>query len=355
MSIQFRVTSQSPSSYSKSCTVYLRMDNWNDWGFEVTYRAYFVNVDSQLLELGRVKFGRVGLQASDTGNLVDDNFDRLEDGFFSLGETSEYYEKLNELNEFDRVYILQNLNDLAFNLDLFEKYENEKVVETALLRGFSKREVREELNRLSHGGARLAPYSFAYRLVNQESCIFKFNVSPNSNPPTNIHVLIGRNGVGKTTILKNLTKAFLGMSESEVGTLSYLECDPNVIGPSIPSQEFATLSFVSFSAFDDFDLHEHLEESEDGNFSYIGLKNRDGSNKGTTELVSEFIYYLELCWKKSLSFRWKKVLSHLNTDPIIKQSEIVALILESYLQQDELDGSKLEQIKTKFCSISNKQ
>ena len=221
------------------------------------------------------------------------------------------------------------------------------------LRGFSKREVREELNRLSHGGARLAPYSFAYRLVNQESCIFKFNVSPNSNPPTNIHVLIGRNGVGKTTILKNLTKAFLGMSESEVGTLSYLECDPNVIGPSIPSQEFATLSFVSFSAFDDFDLHEHLEESEDGNFSYIGLKNRDGSNKGTTELVSEFIYYLELCWKKSLSFRWKKVLSHLNTDPIIKQSEIVALILESYLQQDELDGSKLEQIKTKFCKLSS--
>ncbi|MFJ7946879.1 hypothetical protein ACIQ6K_24975 [Streptomyces sp. NPDC096354] len=34
-----------------------------------------------------------------------------------------------------------------------------------------------------------------------------FQVTPESSPSSNIHVLIGRNGVGKTTLLRNLAGA----------------------------------------------------------------------------------------------------------------------------------------------------
>ena len=56
----------------------------------------------------------------------------------------------------------------------------------------------------------------------------KFEVESESQPPTNIHVLIGRNGVGKTHLLNLMTRALVEANSpaSEVGEFAP-EHDPH--------------------------------------------------------------------------------------------------------------------------------
>jgi predicted ATP-dependent endonuclease of OLD family len=169
-------------------------------------------------------------------------------------------------------------------------------------------------------------------------------VSPNSNPPSNIHVLIGRNGAGKTTVLKNISSAFLGLQS--INTLNYsIPDDVNLF------QKFATLSFVSFSAFDDFEFHEQGQEKK--NFRYIGLKNRNGTNKTTEQITEEFCEFIKSCWNNSRGSRWEAILSHLNTDPIIARSEIISNICKNFLNQNECNETALLKIRKDFEKLSS--
>ena len=77
--------------------------------------------------------------------------------------------------------------------------------------------VREQYARLARGGARLTSYKFVYRKkqLDADALALSFAVDPSVNPPTNIHVLIGRNGVGKSTVL-NMIAGFLGPTKGAV-------------------------------------------------------------------------------------------------------------------------------------------
>jgi energy-coupling factor transporter ATP-binding protein EcfA2 len=68
---------------------------------------------------------------------------------------------------------------------------------------------------MAHGGVRLSRYEFSYTAPKAarsraEPVTLSFVVEPESQPPTNIHVLIGRNGVGKTRLLNTMTRALVG-------------------------------------------------------------------------------------------------------------------------------------------------
>ena len=96
-----------------------------------------------------------------------------------------------------------------------------------------------------------------------------FAVIPDSNPPTNVHVLIGRNGTGKTSLIKNMIHSIRGVDTSH-GRFYYAD--------GVRSQaEFANVLCVAFSPFDDFSELETIESAIP--YSYIGL------NKTSTDLL----------------------------------------------------------------------
>ncbi|BCD00024.1 hypothetical protein BC30048_2926 [Bacillus cereus] len=90
---------------------------------------------------------------------------------------------------------------------------SEEVTKTSLLRDVNSFTVREKFHRIANGGANLTKYSFIYDspglTENLSGFKFNFEVTANSHPPTNIHTLIGRNGVGKTTLINNMIKALV--------------------------------------------------------------------------------------------------------------------------------------------------
>jgi hypothetical protein len=79
-------------------------------------------------------------------------------------------------------------------------------------------------------------------------------VTPNSLPATNIHVLIGRDGVGWTHCFDFLARAFLGMPADDltqpVGELRNRAANPWGIEDLNADPGFAGLITVSFGAFD---------------------------------------------------------------------------------------------------------
>ena len=70
------------------------------------------------------------------------------------------------------------------------------------MRSISLRSIDGQFKRVLGGGALLTQFSFSYegpQPEDEESERLKleFRVTPNSTPPTNIHVMIGRNGMGQ--------------------------------------------------------------------------------------------------------------------------------------------------------------
>ncbi|MEX4029201.1 hypothetical protein [Haemophilus influenzae] len=74
------------------------------------------------------------------------------------------------------------------------------------MRSIRKQTIEEQFRRILDGKSKLDDFNF-YFIRSEKDNIGKisleFNVIANSMPSSNIHAIIGRNGVGKTTLKRN--------------------------------------------------------------------------------------------------------------------------------------------------------
>jgi len=149
-----------------------------------------------------------------------------------------------------------------------------------------------------------------------------FKVTPHILPPTNVHVLIGRNGVGKSHLLNGITRTLMN-AEGEHGTLTYSDQN-DVEEPA--TQRFVNLVSVSFSAFDEF---EPVNTGRDDlTYAHVGLR-RPGAQHAMTadELADEFAEYAHACLVGSerCSALFRRALATLETDPIFQDANVTVL------------------------------
>ena len=320
--------------------VYLQKDDWDDWGeFKTAFKVFVIDSAGVTHEPGSVKIGEVGLAAQGRSALpsagyraptLPEQFDRLDDKHFSIGQSENYYETLNELDFEFKNEILSGLRDCAFDLKIFDRHQSESVMSKSLLRNIQERNVRNRLHRLAHGNAVLTKFEFEYMFPNEAQDIsppiLAFSVIPNSEPPTNVHVLIGRNGVGKTRCIQNLSRTVLGIEDTDSNYGSLNRC-----GTHADDWSFAGLVSVSFSVFDDFDLPTN---ENTGVRSYqIGLRKKvpiDGNDvlqvKTPKDLAKDFTDSLSLCRSGPRSARWRAAIDTLETDPLFQEANISKLL-----------------------------
>lgn len=287
MEIQFEIHDNLPD-FLNTETIYLINDNWNDWyEFET---AYVVNVYhmEKTISLGRIKIGQQ--QQADTRASLPKRFSSLDKDFFSIGFGTYYYEQLKKYPSYN--FLLISLNDIAFNLDIYENFKNERVLLHSLLRDISITTLKGQWHRLAHGGALLTNYNFSYILPEHNvlpgtSNRLEFIVDiQNRYPPSNIHVLIGKNGIGKTTILKNMIKVLENSpSDNQIGEIDTLW-----------AESFSNIVNISFSAFDMPILREDLPDTIPIKYTYVGLiksVNSKKSIKSIEQLTQDFFekYY----------------------------------------------------------------
>lgn len=314
---------------------FLLVDNWDDWfKYNTMYSLVVFDEDGNRHAIGGVKIGQFGMENGQRRADIPDSFDQLDEIFFSLGQDDSYYVDLNELGPDLRDRILIGLRDIARDGNLFERALNEDVTGLSLLRSVSRSTVKGQYSRLAYGGARLTRYEFQYKAPKWpksrvDPVELTFAVEPESMPPTSIHVLIGRNGVGKTHLLHHMARALVDAKAGipEVG--EFISETEDIISDSI----FSNVVSVTFSAFDPFQpLSERRDKSKGTHYSYIGLKHIGTTLEGKPlgpkspgQLSAEFGKSALLCSKGARAKRWRRALQMLEADPIFNSADVAGL------------------------------
>lgn len=323
-------------------SAFLIIDEWNDWWeFRTMYSLVYVDKLGHIFDIGSVKIGEVAMEKGQGRPGIPENFERLNEKFFSVGQEDYYYENLNEISPEVRVEILQALNDIALNEEIYEKVINEKVTQYSLMRDIYPLTVQNQFRRIANGGARLTKYEFEYtsaRLLGVTPMELSFKVTPESNPPTNIHVLIGRNGVGKTRLIKNMITAITDASKAPAKVGFFSADEPS-------NSLFTNIIYVAFSAFDEFPNIENKTIP----YIHIGLPQQ----RGLGSLAKEFVESLQVCLTGPKYNMWKNAMQILESDPIFKESGVKELVDFKY-QKDSKQKEKLEQDATSiFAKLSS--
>lgn len=342
-----------PASRSRA---FLITNDWDDFGYATLYTLVVFDSEGMRHTIGKVKIGQEEAAAKNWRFTISQPFTSLDDTCFSLGQEEGYYLNLQRLGPELGISILQQLRDIAADLQLFDEVKDEDVMTSSLLRWITPTTVRGQFHRLAHGGVRLTHFSFEYQLARRGGAAttppprLAFDVVPDSNPPTNIHVLIGRNGVGKTQLLRQMTTALVAGNPT-AGKQGGFYPD---IDEESGEQMFANLVSVTFSAFDPFiELSEGSEKDRNINYSYIGLKRENnrggefGTPKSATMLENEFAKSAAACRGNAREARWLRAVRTLEADPIFREANIPSLVAEEAEEVEALP-SVFEQGEKRF-------
>ncbi|MFY7927294.1 MAG: AAA family ATPase [Oligoflexus sp.] len=344
--MRFYVGNQQPR-YQGIATFHLEKDNWNDWfKWYTLYTVKAILPDNSVVHLGLVKIGRRGMTEESGSTTLPQSFEALGDDYFSLGQDENYYETLISLGVEVRIGYLSAMRDCAYSLEILDQNSDEEVLTSSLLRTIEKSRVRERFHRLANGQVALSPYSFDYVFPTDPlglapPPVLTFTVKPNSLPATNIHVLIGRNGVGKTRCFDFLARAFLGSSAGEpaqdVGhlrnnLLSFWDPDLSAKDPG-----FVSLVTVSFSVFDSKGPLV-AQNSGPKRYAYVGLVSNEPLQsdlpmavlprpdvKDRYQLAHEFAKSVIVCREGVRRQRWEHALRMLEADPLFAEANVSAL------------------------------
>jgi predicted ATPase len=204
------------------------------------------------------------------------------------------------------------------------------------MRGLRKSDIHK-FRDIANCRAILTPYEFEYQFPNSNANLLHFKLTPHVLPPTNIHTVIGRNGVGKTRLIKSLISLLCnGVSKDDASTAQLWFTHQGDDGDGA----FANLISVAFSAFDEVDFPASEKGTKTGiQVSYIGLrrpiktlKSPAGDTKGISkknpssrpetqlksllELGNEFLDSLLICMRSSKKQLWLDTIAILESDPL---------------------------------------
>lgn len=327
-------------------TAFLQADTWDDFGHNTLFHLSFVDAQGVEQVIGDVKIASVGQKEGSTSEHIPNEFKSLSDEFYSVGQDANYYTNLIDcLSREVAITLLKSLGDIAYDEEKFQKVVHEETFQKSFLRTVNFSSIQGQFRRIVSWEVPLTEFDFGYKIdLSKDHAGFQidFRVKPNSVPPTNVHVLIGRNGVGKTTLLNNMAGALINMPD--------LERDPGRFYSQEAAEKdlsetdyFAGVVSVSFSAFDPFEPPaDQREKGRAIKYSYVGLKSFSTVNglkkwylKDKDKLCEEFTTSLSICFSLTAKReRWVSVVEKLETDSSFSEMNLASLA-EEYLIRDQ--------------------
>jgi len=298
-------------------TVYLEIDNWNDFSFVTSFRMFYFDFSGDKTDIGVVKIGFKGQTADQsTHSTLPSEFSALDERYFSLGQDVAFYRRLGSVPGGIGSEILSALRDIVYRPEIIDEIRKENVLRTSLLREISLSLIKGQFSRAFAGSAERTDFNFRFTRPESEnlgriSVDFAVNVS--TTPSTNIHAVVGRNGVGKTTLLNGMVDAVTKRpNDSKFFNLT------STSEGEIEADYFSCLVSVSFSAFDPFDPPEEQSDPARGTcYFYIGLKDRTAPDRHRTipDLRTDCAKSLTECFRNEVKTkRWLNAIEKLGSD-----------------------------------------
>ena len=214
--------------------------------------------------LGEVLLVRVDDSADTFYDLVESEIVNkvLPKSIISIGGVH-YYRRLKEIKI--RSSILLSLNDYPYNMIKIDDHQLVSYMSLAY-------PDIDRLRRLAKGEPELTNYKFQYvfpkRLSDVDPPHIDFFVDSNDIwPSSNMQAIIGSNGCGKTTLLRNLVSTILYPEEESHGSVKFSEAKKSRI-PYVT--EFKYIIYVSYSTLDPYWSLLEQEDLKGKSFTFIG-------------------------------------------------------------------------------------
>lgn len=298
--------------------IMITYDNWNDYG-------YYQTAEIRMPETEEKFYVHIFPNSSETyANITKNvlaNKEKGEQRFLFISD-EKYYQTINKLleNQQDKERWFELTGDIAYMNESFVEYYNQinskmkeledddidndayesllrekNMFDSSFFRGINRRgdweDKLRQLHRLTIGKEYLSEYSFD--IYDNDTKLFSVDVKPKDNivlgemqdknilpysVSNNVFAIIGDNGSGKTTFIKNLVNAFLTEEDSKIGI--------NIREKNIDTKENANsidkILYVSFSPFDS-----KIQGNE--KFKYIGIHDFIDMNQDQTKDTSTIL------------------------------------------------------------------
>ncbi|WP_323785229.1 AAA family ATPase [Thalassovita sp.] len=329
-------------------------DGWDDFGFKTAFKATLFDSQGTRYDLGSLKIMSKGMESGRVR--IPRNSDGLGPTYCSLGGDRDYYLGLAEIDVPLRNSYLDGVRDCVKNLDIWAEFREEEAMGSSLLRWVSVRDVEVSFPRILAGSSELTSFSFKYLFrpyIGAEEEFCHFQVEPETLPPSNIHVLIGRNGVGKTRLIAGMADA---LTESKAATISLPGRFEFLDKESDAETDFLNLVVVAYSVFDRLNpINKGTNRTKRGvPYQYVGIKKfsdgeaeEDITLKSSDDMTSEFDDCLwSIIADASRLERWIKALKVLESDPGIKALNFPSLL-------EDPDDLMRNEIRQKFEELSS--
>lgn len=305
---------------------YLIHSNWDDWfKYETTY-SFYIKRGENITNIGSLKIGEFDMQENQRVPNLPQSFETLPNKFFSLATDESFYYEINRIAREEREYILTALGDVAFNEELYNRAKDTDVFQVSLTRNILRSTIENKYRRLASGNIELSDYDFSFQMTN--SCTLHFRVNPRRFPASNIHAIIGRNGVGKSYLLTEMVESAIKKNERFSFNTEYHD------------NFFSNIISVNFSSFENKKLFDENDDRSKG-YLYYHLSNKTEAKEpdkckflrkqdgNTIEYVPEgwvavFIESLSSTLRKKPKL-WKDCIFILYSDPIFRQTDVHTL------------------------------
>jgi len=300
-------------------TVYLQVDHWNDYSFVTMFGMSLHDEHGKYHDIGAIKIGFKGQTTeTETHEKLPDRFERLDNEFFSLGLGVDFYRNMASLPNHLHAKILPALRDIVVDPGIIEDIKEEKVLRTSFLRSVSLSVIKGQYARVLKGELELTDFKFKFVRPDTErlgSIYLDIDVTVDSTPRTNIHAVIGRNGVGKTTLLNSMIDA---ITNRKGAIAKFIDTEIWDEEEEIANDYFSSLVSVSFSAFDPFNPPQEQPDPAKGTcYFYIGLKDPQKEERHRTikDLQGDCVKALISCFlMPKKTERWLNVIDKLGSD-----------------------------------------
>ena len=305
--IQFLIVSKTPQPLEPKdhFVVYISQIKWNDYGFETKCSIRVQKPGSSTTSaIGTTRIAYKGQTSSapwsfSNGPTEFTDLREKDADYFSVSDSMGFYRALAKFGEEFAIDFLEKICDVNVEPDSWELYKNEEVFKTSLMRSHSTvLQIRDDFPTLFGNQSEIVnDFTYEVALEGADSAHrLKFDFSYDEVFPYRVNLVTGLNGTGKTQVFSRLALALTGFTEDnpeeskdtadDVRRRKIMDAGSFPVAPS-----FYSVIAVSFSAFDDFELPKQKmlrkKSYEKSRYSYCGLRERDGSLKNFTSLLSE--------------------------------------------------------------------
>lgn len=323
--MKFEFVERKPYSSDQN-VIYLQRDKWDDYGWKTYFNIYYNNNyigDIRITKIipkddGEDDGATITWDELEKDQLVNKLIgDSLPDNYYSLSREDTYNSLYNHISSDNVKSFLSKVRDIAYNPIYIERLKSCGVFGSSLIRGVTIAMLKTALYNASH---KYEQNKYSLELIYDEfpydnkSFVLKMNADSNSLLPTNLHTIIGDNGVGKSRLLRDFTISAI-MKGKRSFTSEYL--GKGYTCRLEGSNDLGNVIYINLNPFDNISLE--FENKFSNNSSYegtlknIGITFKDNSNASIDRVFSKTFDDIvktkeksKLIYQVCEQFRWDK-------------------------------------------------